>query len=133
MCSQENYIDSSAFSVNFSNYQFGFYVLESYFAETVHLNIQLYVEAYIYWVLGKITVMPHKIFQDLNINKSYFCKSDTNRRNFNWRSRYKNLFNVLNYINHKLTQLRMLWTHFMRQKKGVCGGLTCKHFIVFRY
>jgi hypothetical protein len=22
--------------------------------------------------------MPHKKFQDLNINKSYFCKSDTN-------------------------------------------------------
>jgi hypothetical protein len=57
-----------------------------------------YVETYIYWVLGEITVMPHKKFQDLNINKSYFCKSDTNRRNFNWRSRYKNLFNVLNNI-----------------------------------
>ena len=89
-----------------------------------------YVETYIYWVLGEITVMPHKKFQDLNINKSYFCKSDTNRRNFNWRSRYKNLFNVLNYIKHKLTKLRMLWTHFMRQKKG---RLKCKHFIVFRY
>jgi hypothetical protein len=66
--------------------------------------------------------MPNKKLQDLNINKPYFCKSDTNRRNFNWRSRYKNLFNVLNYIiygvKHKLTKLRMLWTHCMRQTRG---------------
>jgi hypothetical protein len=49
--------------------------------------------------LGEITVMPHKKFQDLNINKSYFCKSDTIRRNFKkFQQFYKNLFNVLNYI-----------------------------------
>jgi hypothetical protein len=105
MCSQENYIDRLAFSVNFSNCQFGFPVLEYYlvckstFAHLAYFNSDKnYVETYIYWVLGEITVMPHKKFQDLNINKSYFCKSDTNRRNFNLRSRYKNLFNVLNYI-----------------------------------
>jgi len=30
---------------------------------------------------GKITVACHKKFQDLNINKSYFYKSDAIRRN----------------------------------------------------
>jgi hypothetical protein len=30
----------------------------------------------------------------------------------------------------RLTKIRMLWTHFMRQK-GM--GLKCKHFIVFRF
>jgi hypothetical protein len=34
------------------------------------------VEAYIYWVLGEIIVSHHKKFQDLNINKSYFCIID---------------------------------------------------------
>jgi hypothetical protein len=41
------------------------------------------VEAYIYRVLGKIIVVHHQKFQDLNINKSYFCKFDGIRRNFN--------------------------------------------------
>ena len=41
MCSQENYIDRLAFSVNFSNFQFGFPVLEYYLAVTVYLNIQI--------------------------------------------------------------------------------------------
>ena len=55
MCSQENYIDHLAFSVNFSNCQFGFPVLEYYLVVKVHLYIwftltvkQNYVEAYIY-------------------------------------------------------------------------------------
>ena len=95
MCSQENYIDRFAFSVNFSNCQFGFPVLEYYLVVEVHLHI---------WLTFTVNKMMWKhIFiefwgklQDLNINKSYFCKSDTNRRNFNWRSRYKNLFYVLN-------------------------------------
>jgi hypothetical protein len=39
-------------------------------------------QTYIYWVLGEISVAPHKKFQDLNINKSYFYKSDPIRRNF---------------------------------------------------
>ena len=56
------------------------------------------VEAYIYWILEKIIVLHNKIFQDLNINKSYFCIFDGIRRNFNWRSIYKNLFYALNYI-----------------------------------
>jgi hypothetical protein len=34
------------------------------------------VEAYIYWVLGEIIVLYHKKFQNLNINKSYFCIFD---------------------------------------------------------
>ena len=34
------------------------------------------VEAYIYWVLGEIIVVHHQKFQDLNNNKSYFCKFD---------------------------------------------------------
>jgi hypothetical protein len=41
------------------------------------------VEAYIYWVLGEIIVVHHQKFQDLNNNKSYFCKFDGIRRNFN--------------------------------------------------
>ena len=40
----------------------------------------------------------HKKFQNLNINKSYFCIFDGIRRNFNCRSIYKNLFYALNYI-----------------------------------
>ena len=34
------------------------------------------VEAYIYWDLGEIIVLNHKKFQNLNINKSYFCIFD---------------------------------------------------------
>ena len=56
------------------------------------------VEAYNYWVLGKIIVVNHQKFQDLNINKSYFCKFDGIRMKFNQRSIYKSLFYVLNYI-----------------------------------
>jgi hypothetical protein len=41
MCSQENYIDRLAFSVNFSNCQFGFPVLEYYLIAKVHLHICL--------------------------------------------------------------------------------------------
>jgi hypothetical protein len=55
------------------------------FAHLAYINREKnYVDIYIYWVLGEITVMYHKKFQDLNINKSYFCNSDANRRNFNW-------------------------------------------------
>jgi hypothetical protein len=43
-------------------------------------------------------VVHHQKFQDLDINKSYFCKFDGIRRNFNWRSIYKNLCYALNYI-----------------------------------
>jgi hypothetical protein len=38
---QKNYFDCLTFSVNFSNCQFEFHVLEYYLAVTVHLNIQL--------------------------------------------------------------------------------------------
>jgi hypothetical protein len=41
MCSQENYIDCLAFSVHFSNCQFGFPVLEYYLVVKVHLHIWL--------------------------------------------------------------------------------------------
>jgi hypothetical protein len=41
MCSQENYIDRLAFSVNFSNCQFGFPILEYYLVVKVHLHIWL--------------------------------------------------------------------------------------------
>ena len=34
------------------------------------------VEAYIYWVLGEIIVLNYKKFENLNINKSYFCIFD---------------------------------------------------------
>jgi hypothetical protein len=34
------------------------------------------MEAYIYLVLGEIIVLYHKKFQNLNINKSYFCIFD---------------------------------------------------------
>ena len=39
--SEPNYIDCLAFSVNFSNCQFGFHVLKYYLAVKVHLNIRL--------------------------------------------------------------------------------------------
>jgi hypothetical protein len=45
-----------------------------------------------YWVLVEIIVLYLKKFQNLNINKSYFCIFDGIRRNFNCRSIYKNLF-----------------------------------------
>jgi hypothetical protein len=41
MCSQENYIDRLAFSVNFSNCQFAFPALEYYLVVKVHLHIWL--------------------------------------------------------------------------------------------
>ena len=41
MCSQENYIDRLVLSVNFSNCQFGFPVLEYYLVVKVHLYIWL--------------------------------------------------------------------------------------------
>ena len=46
------------------------------------------VKAYIYLVLGEIIVLYHKKFQNLNVNKSYFCIFDGIRRNFNCRSIY---------------------------------------------
>ena len=98
---QKNDIDCLAFSANFANCEFGFHVLrvslgyKRTFEHPAYLNRDKNdLETYIYWVLGKITVVRHKKFQDLNINKSHFCKSDWIRRNFNWRSRYKHLFNV---------------------------------------
>jgi hypothetical protein len=45
-----------------------------------------------------ISNLYHKKFQDLNINKSYFCIFDGIRRNFNWRSIYKNLLYALSFI-----------------------------------
>ena len=33
-------------------------------------------------------------------------------------------------LEHELTKLRMIWTHFMGQKGS---GAKCKHFIVFNY
>ena len=42
--------------------------------------------------------LNHKKFQNLNINKSYFCIFDGIRGNFNCRSIYTNLFYALNYI-----------------------------------
>ena len=93
------------------------------------------VEAYIYWDLGEIIVLNHKKFQNLNINKSYFCIFDGIRRNFNCRSIYKNLFYALNYIIYgvkawinKIKNDVSLWTHFKGRKKR---GAKCKHFIVF--
>jgi hypothetical protein len=41
MCSQENYIDRLAFTVNLSNCQFVFPVLEYYLMVIVHLHIWL--------------------------------------------------------------------------------------------
>jgi hypothetical protein len=41
MCSQENYIDRLVLSVNFSNCQFGFPVLEYYLVVQVDLHIWL--------------------------------------------------------------------------------------------
>jgi hypothetical protein len=36
--------------------------------------------------------------------KSYFCIFDGIRRNFNWRSIYKNLFNSLNFIIYRVKE-----------------------------
>ena len=47
---------------------------------------------------GEIIVFYHKKFQNLNINKSYFCIFYGIRRNFNCRSICKNLLYALNYI-----------------------------------
>jgi hypothetical protein len=96
----------------------------------IHLNIQITytvgkndVELYIYWGLVEIIGLYYKKFQDLNINKLYFCKFDGIRRNFNIRSRYNNLFYDLNYIMYEvkawINKFRMMWTHFMSRKKGV--------------
>ena len=92
------------------------------------------VEAYIYWVLGEIIVLYHKKFQNLNINKSYFCIFDGIRRNFNCRSIYKNLFYALNYIIYGvkawINKIKNDVNWFYGTKKG---GAKCKHFIVFSY
>jgi hypothetical protein len=77
-----------------------------------------YVEAYIYWVLGEIIVMHHKKFQDLNINKSYFCIFDGIRRNFNWRSVYKNLFYASNFIIYEVKA----WIHKIENDVNSCYG-----------
>jgi hypothetical protein len=93
-----------------------------------------YVEAYIYCVLGEIIVMQHKTLQDLNINKWYFCIFDGVRRNFNWRSVYKNLFYFLNFIIYGvkawINKIENDVNSFYETKKG---GAKCKHFIVFSY
>ena len=92
------------------------------------------VEVYIYWVLGNIIVVHHQKFQHLIINKSYFCKFDGIRRNFNQRSIYKNLFYVLNYIIYGvkawINKIKIDMNSFYGTKKG---GTKCKHFIVFSY
>ena len=91
------------------------------------------VEAYIYWVLVEIIVLYHKKFQNLNINKSYFCIFDGIRRNFNCRSIYKNLLYALNYIIYGfkawINKIKK-WCEliFMGRKKGEAK---CKHFIVY--
>ena len=93
------------------------------------------VEAYIYWDLGEIIVLNHKKFQNLNINKSYFCIFDGIRRNFNSRSIYKTLFYALNYIIYGvkawINKIKNDVNWFYGTKKG--GGAKCKHFIVFSY
>jgi hypothetical protein len=75
--------------------------------------------------LGEIIVLHHKKFQDLNINKSYFCIFDGIRRNFNWRSIYKNLFYALNFIIYGVTawinKIKNDVNSFYGTKKG--GGL----------
>ena len=83
------------------------------------------VEAYIYWDLGEIIVLNHKKFQNLNINKSYFCIFDGIRRNFNSRSIYKTLFYALNYIIYGvkawINKIKNDVNWFYGTKKG--GGL----------
>jgi hypothetical protein len=76
----------------------------------------------------------HKKFQNLNINKSYFCIFDGIRRNFNCRSIYKILFYALNYIIYGvkawINKIKNDVNWFYGTKKG---GAKCKHFIVFSY
>ena len=76
----------------------------------------------------------HKKFQNLNINKSYFCIFDGIRRNFNCRSIYKNLFYALNYIIYGvkawINKIKNDVNWFYGTKKGEAK---CKHFIVFSY
>jgi hypothetical protein len=76
----------------------------------------------------------HKKFQNLNINKSYFCIFDGIRRNFNCRSIYKKLFHALNYIIYGvkawINKIKNDVNSFYGTKKG---GAKCKHFIVFSY
>jgi hypothetical protein len=90
------------------------------------------VEAYIYWVFGEIIVLYHKKFQNLNINKSYFCIFDGIRRNFNCRSIYKNLLYALNYIIYGvkawINKIKNDVNWFYGMKKGEAK---CKHFIVY--
>ena len=92
------------------------------------------VEAYIYWDFGEIIVLNHKKFQNLNINKSYFCIFDGIRGIFNCRSIYKNLFYALNYIIYGvkawINKIKNDVNWFLWDKKG---GAKCKHFIVFSY
>ena len=80
-----------------------------------------------------IIVLYHKKFQNLNINKSYFCIFDGIRRNFNCRSIYKNLFYTLNYIIYGvkawINKIKNDVNWFYGTKKK--GGAKCKHFIVF--
>ena len=83
---------------------------------------------------GEIIVLYHKKFQNLNINKSYFCIFDGIRRNFNCRSIYKNLLYALNYIIYGvkawINKIKNDMNWFYGMKKGEAK---CKHFIVFSY
>ena len=83
---------------------------------------------------GEIIVLYHKKFQNLNINKSYFCIFDGIRRNFNCRSIYKNLLYALNYIIYGvkawINKIKNDVNWFYGMKKGEAK---CKHFIVFSY
>ena len=93
------------------------------------------VESYNYWVLGKIIVVHHQKFQDLNINKSNFCKFDGIRRKFNWRSIYKSLFYVLSYIIYGVKAWINKIKNDMNSFYGmnIKRGAKCKHFIAFSY
>jgi hypothetical protein len=87
------------------------------------------VEAYIYWVLGEIIILHHKKFQDLNINKSYFCdwkKSNNNitifyiwsRLTGAWWFKKKSLIAAIFSINSTFEH-----PAFLNNGKKLCGSI----------
>jgi hypothetical protein len=55
-------------------------------------------ETYIYWILGELQLHAIRNYKTLISINHIIYKSDAFGSNFNLRYRYKNLFNVVNYI-----------------------------------
>jgi hypothetical protein len=100
MCSHENYIDRLAFSVNFSNCQFGFPVLEYYLVVKVHLPRFLLHNSHL------------KLF-----SIALYCFLGTFYMYSNWN--YKNLWGKICRIEKNPIILSFAYTKYYKMHCGV--------------